>query len=70
MLRQLFKHYFVGISGIIYVIGDYGERFEQIKQDLWDFHIRYVDVKVPLLIFVNKSDIFGDIDLGKIKGEV
>ena len=56
-LRQLFHHYFEGVSGMIYVIGDYGDRFGQLKHDLWDYHLKYIDVKIPILILANKSDI-------------
>lgn len=67
MIRPLFKHYFEGVEGIIYVIGDYWDRFGQLKQDLWDFHLKYLDVKVPLLVFANKWDMVENMDLEKIK---
>jgi hypothetical protein len=51
------------------VIGDYWDRFGQLKQDLWDFHLKYLDVKVPLLVFANKWDMVENIDLEKIKTE-
>lgn len=52
------------------MIGDYWDRFGQLKQDLWDFHLKYLDVKVPLLVFANKSDMVENIDLEKIKTEI
>lgn len=51
------------------MIGDYWDRFGQLKQDLWDFHLKYLDVKVPLLVFANKWDMVENIDLEKIKTE-
>lgn len=47
-----------GVVGLVYIVDMTDQdRRETAMQDLWEHHLVYLDVKIPILIFANKIDL-------------